>query len=105
MQGFKLTFFTQQDRSVHGQSVAVWLIEQAKNIGIRGATLTAATEGFGHDKKLYSAHFFELAEQPLQVTMAVTPDEADQMFALLKQEGINIFYTQAAIEFGMSAER
>lgn len=50
MQGFKLTFFTQQDRSVHGQSVAVWLIEQAKNIGIRGATLTAATEGFGHDK-------------------------------------------------------
>ena len=37
--------------------------------------------------------------------MAVTADEADQMFALLKQEGINIFYTQAAIEFGMSAER
>ncbi len=105
MQGFKLTFFTQQDRSVHGQSVAVWLIEQAKNIGIRGATLTAATEGFGHDKKLHSAHFFELTEQPLQVTMAVTADEADQMFALLKQEWINIFYTQAAIEFGMSAER
>ena len=43
MQGFKLTFFTQQDRSVHGQSLALWLLEQAKEIGIRGATLTAFT--------------------------------------------------------------
>ena len=105
MQSFKLTFFTQQDRTVHGQSLALWLIQQAKEIGIRGATLSAATEGFGHDKKLHSAHFFELAEQPLQVTMAVTEEEAGQVFALLKQENINIFYTQAAIEFGMSGER
>ena len=105
MQGFKLTFFTQQDRTVHGQSLALWLIQQAKEIGIRGATLSAATEGFGHDKKLHSAHFFELAEQPLQVTMAVTEEEAEQVFALLKKENINIFYTKAAIEFGMSGER
>ncbi|WP_024871353.1 DUF190 domain-containing protein [Tolumonas lignilytica] len=105
MQGFKLTFFTQQDRSVHGQSLALWLIQQAKEIGIRGATLTAATEGFGHDKKLHSTHFFELTEQPLQITMAVTAEEAEQMFALLNKENINIFYTQAAIEFGMSGER
>ena len=105
MQGFKLTFFTQQDRSVHGQSLALWLIQQAKEMGIRGATLTAASEGFGHDRKLHSAHFFELTEQPLQVTMAVTTEEAEQVFTLLKKEGINIFYTQAAIEFGMSGER
>ncbi len=105
MQGFKLTFFTQQDRTVHGQSLALWLIQQAKEIGIRGATLSAATEGFGHDKKLHSVHFFELAEQPLQVTMAVTEEEAEQVFALLKKENINIFYTKAAIEFGMSGER
>ncbi|NCB55936.1 MAG: DUF190 domain-containing protein [Gammaproteobacteria bacterium] len=105
MQGFKLTFFTQQDRSVHEQSLALWLIQQAKEMGIRGATLSAASEGFGHDRKLHSAHFFELTEQPLQVTMAVTAEEAEQMFALLKKEGVNIFYTQAAIEFGMSGER
>lgn len=49
--------------------------------------------------------FFELTDQPLQVTMAVTAEEAEQMFALLKKEGVNIFYTQAAIEFGMSGER
>ena len=55
MQGFKLTFFTQQDRSVHGQSLALWLLEQAKELGIRGATLTAASEGFGHDKNFNQA--------------------------------------------------
>ncbi len=105
MQGFKLTFFTQQDRTVHGQSLALWLILRAKEIGIRGATLSAASEGFGHDKKLHSVHFFELAEQPLQVTMAVTEEEAEQMFALLKKENISMFYTKAAIEFGMTGER
>jgi hypothetical protein len=37
--------------------------------------------------------------------MAVTAEEAELMFALLRKENINIFYTQAAIEFGMSGER
>ncbi len=47
----------------------------------------------------------DVGKQPLQVTMAVTTEEAEQVFTLLKNEGINIFYTQAAIEFGMSGER
>jgi len=68
MQGFKLTFFTQQDRSVHGQSLALWLLEQAKEIGIRGATLTAFTHpnhiaylcswGFAHLSPCCNANYF-----------------------------------------------
>ena len=68
MQGFKLTFFTQQDRSVHGQSLALWLLEQAKEIGIRGATLTAFTHpnhivslcswGFGLLSPCCNANYF-----------------------------------------------
>jgi len=104
MQGYKLTFFTQQDRTIHGQSLAQWILQQAQRIGIRGATLTAGSEGFGHDQKLHSIHFFDLAEQPLQVTMAVTREESEQIFTLLKQEKLNIFYTKAAIEFGMTLE-
>lgn len=73
MQGYKLSFFTQQDRSVQGHSLAPWLLEQARNLGVRGATLFAANEGFGHDRRLHSVHFFELSDQPLEVTLAVTP--------------------------------
>jgi PII-like signaling protein len=53
------------------------------NINSASSAVTAivtCSEGFGHDKKLHSVHFFELTEQPLQVTMAVTAEEAELMF-------------------------
>ena len=71
MHGFQLTFFTQQNR-LHGDGLlAEWLVEEAKRLGIRGATLITATEGFGHDGRFHSGDFFDLADQPLQVVMAV----------------------------------
>jgi PII-like signaling protein len=73
-------------------------------ISLGGATLTPAAEGFGRDRKLRSAHFFELADQPLEVTMAVSEADADRLFARLKEEKINIFF-KTPIEFGMTGKR
>ncbi len=105
MQGYQLTFFTQQDRRDGNKPIGEWLMDQARALGIRGATLIAASEGFGHQGKLHSAHFFELADQPIEVTMAVTEDEAERFFARLREEGVNLFYIKVPIEFGMTAER
>jgi PII-like signaling protein len=105
MHGFQLTFFTQQDRNHKGKSLAKWLLEEARNVGIGGATLIAASEGFGHDRKLRSVNFFELTEQPLEVTMAVSEGDAERLFARIKEAGINVFYVKTPIEFGMTAER
>jgi uncharacterized protein len=105
MLGYQLTFFTQQDRNHKGRSLAKWLIEEARNLGIGGATLIPAAEGFGHDRKLRSIGFFELADQPLEVTMAVSETDADRLFARLKEEKLNIFFVKTPIEFGMTGER
>ena len=105
MQGYQLTFFTQQDR-MHGRyGLADWLVEEARRLGIGGATLIAAAEGFGHHGKMHSARFFELADQPLEVAMAVSAEEADRLFLRLREEGINIFYVKTPIEYGMTGER
>jgi uncharacterized protein len=104
MHGFQLTFFTQQDRRHDGQPLAQWLLEEARSLGISGATLIQATEGFGHDRKIRSAHFFELTDQPLEVTMALSAADAERLFARLKEEGVNIFYVKAPIEFGMTGD-
>ncbi len=104
MLGYQLTFFTQQDRSHKGKPLAKWLLEEAQAMGIGGATLIPAAEGFGHDGKLRSVGFFELTDQPLQVTMAVSQENAQQLFAKLKEEQINIFYVKTPIEYGMSGE-
>ncbi len=76
MLGFQLTFFTQQDRRHCGMPLGQWLLEEAHDIGIRGATLMTAAEGFGHERKIRSARFFELTDQPIEVTMAVSEAEA-----------------------------
>ncbi len=104
MNGFQLTFFTQQNR-LHGTTpLGQWLLLEAKKLGLRGATLTAAGEGFGHDGKLHSAHFFELADQPIEVTMALSAADVQRLMDRLLQENIKVFYVKTPIEFGMTGD-
>ena len=100
MQGYQLTFFTQQDHRHHGKSLAHWLVEEARALGIGGATLLAASEGFGHHRRIHSVQFIELTDQPLEVVMAVTAEEADRLFARLNAEKIKLFYSKTPVEFG-----
>ena len=102
--GYQLTFFTQQDHRHHGKSLAHWLVEEARALGIGGATLIAGSEGFGHHRRLHAAHLMRLAEQPQEVVMAVTEDEAKRIFARLNAEGVKIFYSKTPIEFGTTGD-
>ncbi|HBO5486889.1 DUF190 domain-containing protein [Castellaniella defragrans] len=104
MQGFQLTFFTQQDRRHGGLPLGEWLLQEARSLGVAGATLIAATEGFGHDRKLHSAHFFDLADQPIEIMMALSQEDTDRLFEKLREERIDIFYIKTPIEFGMTGE-
>ncbi len=104
MQGFQLTFFTQQDRKHHGKPLAHWLVEEARAMGVGGATVLAASEGFGHTRRIHAAHFVELADQPLEIIMAVTADQADRLFEKLELEEVRIFYVKSPIEFGTTGE-
>lgn len=104
MNGFQLTFFTQQDRLHKHAPLGQWLLSEAQRMGLRGATLTAAGEGFGHDGKLHSAHFFELADQPIEVTMALSAADVQRLMDRLHQENIKVFYVKTPIEFGMTGD-
>ncbi|HBN8358484.1 TPA: DUF190 domain-containing protein [Pseudomonas aeruginosa] len=104
MKGYQLTFFTQQDRMVHHQPIAEWLVAEALHLGVHGATLLAAKEGFGHHHKMHAAHFFELADQPLEVVMVVTEEEMQRVFSRLGEEQLKLVYVKAPIEFGVLGE-
>ncbi len=100
MNGYQLTFFTQQERRHRGKSLAHWLVDQARTLGIHGATLIGAAEGFGHRGRIHSAHFVDLADQPIEVVMAVTAQEAEQLFRILREEKVKLVYVKAPVEFG-----
>ncbi len=104
MQGYQLTFLTQQNRSHDHQPLAEWLLQAAKRLGIRGATLIAAAEGLGHDQRIHSARFFDLADQPQEILMVVSEAEADALFALIAQEKVKVFYVKTPVEFGTTGE-
>ena len=101
MQGYQITFFTQQDKRHNGKPVADWLVHLAQELGLSGATLIAGGEGFGHHGRIHSTRFFELADQPQEVLMAVTTEQAERLFVRLKAEGVHLFYVKTPVEFGV----
>lgn len=103
--GYELTFFTLQDRHHDGKPLARWLLEEARAMEVGGATLVAASEGFGRDKRIHAMHLFNLSEQPHEVIMVVTEDEANRFFERLREEGIKVFYCRTPVEFGTTNGR
>lgn len=101
MKGYQISFFTVQNHRHGGQPIFHWLMGVARELGLRGATLIPASEGFGKHGRMHSAHFFELVDQPVEIVMAVTHDECDRLFARLRDEGVHLFYVKSEVEFGM----
>lgn len=104
MKGHQITFFTPQSRRHHGKPLPTWLVQLAQELGLRGVTTVAASEGFGHHGRLHSAHFFDLADQPFEVLIAVTEDEEKRLFERLRAENVHLFYIKMAVEFGILGE-
>lgn len=101
MEGYIVTFFTQERRGVDdGISVAHWIVEKAKELGIRGATLSSGQEGFGHDGRYHSGSIFDLEDRPLQVILVLTHDECDLLFSAIKEKQVSVFFTKIPTDFG-----
>ena len=101
MNGYQITFFTHQDRRFKGKQIGDWLVQLVKELGLRGASLHAGGESFARGGPVHSAHFFELADQPIEVLVAVTTEEAGRLFERLRSEGVHLFYVKTPVEFGV----
>jgi uncharacterized protein len=99
--GYQITFFSHQDRRFKGRQIGDWLMKLVQELELRGATLHSGGESFARGRRVHSAHFFELADQPVEVQIAVTTEEATKLFDRLKAEGVHLFYVKTAVEFGV----
>ncbi|MDI7059574.1 DUF190 domain-containing protein, partial [Pseudomonas aeruginosa] len=82
------------------QPICDWLLQEARRLGVRGATALAASEGFGQSGRLHSMHFFELADQPQEILMAVDPEQAERLVESIRQGGGRVFYMEVALGVG-----
>jgi PII-like signaling protein len=100
MNGYQLTFYTTLRRPLHGTYVKEWLIGLARELGIPGATVFAGLEGYGHDRRLHAAHFFEVADEPIMVVMIMSAAHKDLLMARLAEAQADIFHVIQPVEMG-----
>ena len=100
MDGYQITFFTVQGHRHKGKPIGDWLVHIAKEMGLTGATLVAGAEGFGHHRRMHSAHFVELTDQPQEVVMIVSAEESERLFQRLHSEAVHLFYAKTPAQFG-----
>jgi len=103
LKGYFITFFTQQSRVHEGIPLADWIIEEAKKIGVRGATLSVGKEGFGHDGRFHSGSYFEMEDTPQLITMALSVKECNQLLANLESAKLRVFFSRSEAEFGFTS--
>ncbi len=101
MQGFQITFFTQQNRRHRGQPLVDWLLQVAKELQLPGMTVLPATQGLGHHHHLHSVHFFELSDQPILILTVLNNNDIERLWQRLQAEQVALFYTKTPVEFGM----
>ncbi|USA45000.1 DUF190 domain-containing protein [Acinetobacter sp. C26M] len=100
MKGSLLKFYLEENKLYKGKQLYEWLIETAKSLGLRGVTVNSGVESFDRQGHLHSAHFFELADRPIQLEFVLDTEQEILLFSSISQENISLFYTKTAIEFG-----
>ncbi|MGC3984080.1 MAG: DUF190 domain-containing protein [Pseudorhodoferax sp.] len=100
MQGYQLTFFMTQDRRHGFATMGEWLMKLAREQGAIGGTLLGAAEGFDHLGRMHSAHFFELADQPMALTVSVDAQACERLLNALAEEDVSLTYVKVPVEFG-----
>jgi PII-like signaling protein len=100
MKGFQVTVITEQNRRIEHKQAMGWLLHLAKELGISGATVFTGAESYGADGRRHSARFIELTDQPVEIMMAVTEEQASLLFERINAMDTRLFYMKAPIEFG-----
>ena len=100
MKGSQLTLYAaNQSHRVKHMTVVEWLLHEAKEAGIVGATVVEVAEGVDAKGRYHAARFFELTDQPVAVTLIGEDERIDGMLARLRAGGIRLFYTRTPIEY------
>jgi len=95
-----MEFYTGRNKRHENQPLWEWIVRSACAQGVRGATVTMASLGFGHHRRIEPPHFFQLSDQPVVITMVLTDEESDKFVGSLKRDGVkDLFYVTQTIEF------
>ena len=68
MKGFMVVFFTQQNRRYKGKMLGDWVVDLAKDLGLRGATLSTGIEGHSACRLLPGPYIGDRHESKISIS-------------------------------------
>ena len=98
--GSQLTLYANRGQMKGHRPVIDWILDVAKEAGVRGATVVECSEGVDAHGRVHAARFFELADEPAVVLVVAENPAIDTLLAKLRDGGVKLFYTRSPIEFG-----
>ncbi len=103
MQGIYLKFYVAEKEKLGDIVIYEWLLERAKEIGIRGGSAFRAMAGYGRRHTMHEDHFFELqGHLPVEVGFVVTEEEAQMLLDMIADQPLSLFYVKVPVEFGVA---
>ncbi len=102
MQGSFLRLYVREGDKYHGRLLWEWLLDQGNRLGVRGGSAFRSIGGFGRSHAVHEGSFFELAgTTSIEVEFVVTEEEAQRLFALIRQAQVRVFYVCLPARFGV----
>lgn len=98
--GYEVIFIVPESRRHDGKRVYDWIVETAKGLGIGRMTQRGDVEGTGADGKLHSAHFFDLADQSIELMYAMDEETAERFVTAVEATGAPLFCICRPVHFG-----
>lgn len=98
--GYEVIFILPENRHHKGKRVYDLVIGAAENLGITRMTERSDIEGTGEDGKLHSAHFFELADRPIELMYAMDEATATAFIDAVEQTGAPVFCICRPVQYG-----
>lgn len=82
----RLTIYVGESDRWHGKPVYIALVEEARRIGMAGATVTGGVAGFGKHQQLHTARILELSSDlPMVVTIIDTAEAIASLLPTVRQ--------------------
>ena len=102
MKGSALRFYMHENQRHRGVPLYEWLLTQAKNRTVSGASAFRAIAGYGRHGVMSEQRFFELAgQQTVLVEFIVSEQQADELLRIVREDGAPLFYARFPAEFGL----
>lgn len=97
-----LTFYVGEEQHHDGKLFYDWLLNEARELGVRGGSAFRAIAGFGRHGRLHDEVFFELAgELAVKVEFILDDKLTEQLLQRVKAQGKEVFYTLHPIQSGI----